>query len=152
MLTVQAYQQHRLVVCIPTTRNRFPRQPCLRQQSLDTAAESVGPAVRRVESPVGHMSVSKRVGYGGVEAWWECCTHHVGRTKADLGRNLELSEKRRALARKKRQRKQAMRKAARMKHQAARARSRMQELTFGRSTCVQQPLKTSTASATSTYS
>ena len=49
----------------------------------------------------------------------------------NLGRNLELSERRRALARKKRQRKQAMRKAARMKYQAARARSRVQELTFG---------------------
>ena len=35
----------------------------------DTAAESVGPAARRVESLVGRMSVSKRVGYGGVEAW-----------------------------------------------------------------------------------
>ena len=49
----------------------------------------------------------------------------------NLGRNLELSERRRALARKKRRRKQASRKAIRTKHQAARARSRMQELTFG---------------------
>ena len=49
----------------------------------------------------------------------------------NLGRNLELSERRRALARNKRRRKQAMRKAARMKHLAARARFWMQELTFG---------------------
>ena len=49
----------------------------------------------------------------------------------NLGRNLELSERRRALARKKRRRKRAMRTAARMKHQAARARSRLEELTFG---------------------
>ena len=56
----------------------------------------------------------------------------------NLGRNLELSERRRALARKKRRRKRAMRKAARMKHQAARmkhqaarARTRLEELTFG---------------------
>ena len=49
----------------------------------------------------------------------------------NLGRNLEMSERRRALARKKRRKKRAMRKAARMKHQAARARSRLEELTFG---------------------
>ena len=49
----------------------------------------------------------------------------------NLGRNLELSERRGALARKKRPRKQAMRKAACVKHQAARARSRMRKLTFG---------------------
>ena len=49
----------------------------------------------------------------------------------NLGRNLELSERRRAIARKKRRGKRAMRKAARMKHQAARARRRLEELTFG---------------------
>ena len=48
----------------------------------DTADESVGPAARRIESLVGPMSVSKRVGYGEVEVWWECNTHHLGRTKA----------------------------------------------------------------------
>ena len=45
--------------------------------------------------------------------------------------NLELSERWRALAQKKRRRKRAARKAARMKHKAARAKRRMQELTFG---------------------
>ena len=35
----------------------------------DTAAESVGPAARRVETLVGCMRVSKKIGYGGVEAW-----------------------------------------------------------------------------------
>ena len=49
----------------------------------------------------------------------------------NLGRNLELSEKWRALAWKKRRRKQTMRKAARMKHKAARAKRRTQEFTFG---------------------
>ena len=82
MLTVQACQQHRLVVMHPNNAKSFPAATGLRQQSWDTAAESVGPAARRVESLVGRMSVSKKVGYGGVEAWWECCTHHVGRTKA----------------------------------------------------------------------
>ena len=46
----------------------------------------------------------------------------------NLGRNLELSERRMSLARKMRRGKQAMRKAARMKHQAAREKRRMQEL------------------------
>ena len=50
-----------------------------------------------------------------------------------LGRKhlgMELSERRRAWARKKRRGKQAERNAARMKHKAARARSRLEELTF----------------------
>ena len=42
-----------------------------------------------------------------------------------------LSERRRALALKKRRRKRAMTKAVRMKHQVARARSWLEELTFG---------------------
>ena len=45
------------------------REIVSRGNRWDTAAESVGPAARRVETLVGHMSVSKRVGYGGVEAW-----------------------------------------------------------------------------------
>ena len=50
----------------------------------------------------------------------------------NLGRkHLELSERRRAFARKKRLGKQAERKSAREKHKAARARSRLEELTFG---------------------
>ena len=49
-----------------------------------------------------------------------------------LGRkHLELSEKRRVFARKKRRGKQAEGKSARKKHKAARARSRLEELTFG---------------------
>ena len=51
----------------------------------------------------------------------------------NLGRkHLELSERRRVFARKKRRGKWAERKSARKKHnKAARARSRLQELTFG---------------------
>ena len=44
---------------------------------------------------------------------------------------LELSERRRAFARKKRRGKRAERKSARKKHKATRARSRLEELTFG---------------------
>ena len=50
----------------------------------------------------------------------------------NLGRkHLELSERRRAFARKKQRAERAEKKAARMKHKAARARSRLEELTFG---------------------
>ena len=48
-----------------------------------------------------------------------------------LGRHLELSERPRAFARKKRQGERMVRKTARMKHKATRARSRLDELTFG---------------------
>ena len=49
----------------------------------------------------------------------------------NLGRYLKLSERQRALARKKRRGKRAMRKVIRMKHKAVRARSRLEELTLG---------------------
>ena len=58
------------------------REIVSRGNRWDTAAESVGPEARGVESHVGRMSVGKGVGYEGVEAWWECCPQHVGRTKA----------------------------------------------------------------------
>ena len=50
----------------------------------------------------------------------------------NLGRkHLELNERRRIFARKKRRGKRAERKPASKKHKAARARSRLEELTFG---------------------
>ena len=50
----------------------------------------------------------------------------------NLGRkHLELSEKRRVFARKRRREKRAESKSVRKKHEAARARSRLEELTFG---------------------
>ena len=50
--------------------------------------------------------------------------------RRNQGRNLDLSERRRTLARKKRQKNQALRKVAHIKYQAARARRRLQELKF----------------------
>ena len=82
MLTVQACQQHRLVVMHLNNTKSFPAATVPAAAKWDTAAESVGPAARRVESLVGHMSANKRVGYGGIDPCWECCTHHVGRIKA----------------------------------------------------------------------
>ena len=66
----------------------------------------------------------------------------------NLGRkHLELSERRRAFARKKRRGKRAERKSARKKHKAARVRFRLEELTFG---TVQQRSTALTVSCTST--
>ena len=45
-------------------------------------AENVGPEARRGEVLGGHTRVSKSIYDGEVEAWWECRTQHVGRTKA----------------------------------------------------------------------
>ena len=129
MLTMQACQQHRLVVMQPTKQNRFLRRPCLRQQSwYSAAAENVGPVARRVGMLGGHTRVNKSVDDGEVEPCWESCTQHVGITKARtwvkttwnwakggaylLGKSYGG-------------------KTARTKHRAARARSRLDELTFG---------------------
>ena len=65
MLTEQACQQHRLVVMDPNNAKSLPAATV----SWDTTAESVGPTARRVETLVGCMRVSKKIGYGGVEAW-----------------------------------------------------------------------------------
>ena len=81
------------------------------------------------------IRISQSVDDGEVETWWECCTQHLGRTKArtwaENGLDMELSERWSAFARKKRRGKRAEGKVARMKHKAARARSRQEELTYG---------------------
>ena len=59
---------------------------------------------------------------------------HPTRRKSEgknMGRHLELSERRRVFAWEKRRGTRAVRKATRMKHKAARTRSRLDELTFG---------------------
>ena len=53
--------------------------------------------------------------------------NNLGRKHLDM----ELSERRKTFARKKRRGERAERKAARKKHRAARAKSRLEELTFG---------------------
>ena len=45
-------------------------------------AGNVGPKARRVGILGGHTRVSKSVDDREVEAYWECGTQHVGRTKA----------------------------------------------------------------------
>ena len=49
IVTVQTYQQHRLVVMHPNKAKTFPAATVLREQSWYTAAaENVGPEARRV--------------------------------------------------------------------------------------------------------
>lgn len=76
MLTVQLCQQHLSnAIC-------FLWQPCLRLQSWDIAADSVGLAAGRGDSLVGHIFVSRKVDNGDVDAWWACRTQIVERTMA----------------------------------------------------------------------
>ena len=131
MLTVQPCQEHRLVVMPPNNAKSFPAATVPAAAKLGHRRGKRG--TRSEESRIARRShVSKQKsrlwrsrGVVGVL--------HPPRRKnqgGNLGRNLELSERRKALARKKRRRKRAARKAARMKHKAARAKRRMQELTF----------------------
>ena len=78
---------------------------------------------------------------------------HLTRRKnqgKNLGKHLELSERRRVFAQKKRRGKQAIRKVARMKHKAARVRSRLDDLTFGTFNVAQQLSTALMVSGTST--
>ena len=134
MLTVQACQQHRLAVMHPNKAKSFP-------------AATVPAAAK-----LGY----RRRGKHGTrsEARWNARKAHAGKQKCrrwrrrgvvgvphptrrknegkNLGRkHLELSERRRVFARKKRQGKRAERKSVRKKHKAARARCRLEGLTFG---------------------
>ena len=78
MLTVQACQQHRLAVMHPNRREIVSRG----NRWYTAAAENVGPEARRVAMLGVHRQVTKPVDDGEVDACWECCTQHVGRTKA----------------------------------------------------------------------
>ena len=80
MLTVQACQQHRLVVIQPDKAKSFPAAIVL---WYTAAAENVEPEARRAGVLGGHTRVSKNIEDGEVEAWWECCTQHLGRMKAN---------------------------------------------------------------------
>ena len=153
MLTVQPCQQHRLVMHPNNAKS-------LSAATVPAASAKLGPrrGKRGTRSEERRIARRSHVSKQKIRVWRSRgvvgMLHPPRRKNQDrsLGRNLELSERRGALARKKRRRKQAMRKAARKKHKAARAKRRMQELTFGRSTCVQQPLKAPTVSVTSTFS
>ena len=99
------------------------RDYCACSSKVETSTpRKTGPEARRGEMLGGHTRVCK-TDDGEVE--------NEGKNLSRKHVDKELSERRRAFARKKRREKRAERKAARMKHKAVRARSRLEEFTFG---------------------
>ena len=134
MLTVQACQQHRLAVMHLNKAKYFPAATVLAVAKLGhrRRGKRGNRSEERRNDRRAHASKQKCRRWrsrGVVEV------PHPRRRKndgKDLGRkHLELSERRKIFARKKRRRKRAERKPARKKHKAARARSRLEDLTFG---------------------
>ena len=80
ILTVQARQQDRLVGMQPNKVKPFPAATvpklvhCRREKRGIRSEESR-------DAQRAYASKQKYVDDGEVEAWWECCTQHVGRTK-----------------------------------------------------------------------
>ena len=137
MLTMQVCQQHRLMMH-PNKAKSFPAATVPAVAKLGhrrhgkrgtRSEESTGRNARKVHASKQKCQRWRSRGVVGVP--------HPTRRKNEgknLGRKhlgMELSERRRACARKKRRGKRAERNAARMKHKAARARSRLEELMFG---------------------
>ena len=135
MLTVQACQQHRLAVMHPNETKSFPvatvpvaeKLGHRRRGKRGTRSEKRR-NVRRAHASKKKCRRWRSRGVVGVPhpARRKDEGKHLGRKHLDM----QLSEKRRVFARKKRRGKQAERKAARKKDKAARARSRLDELTF----------------------
>ena len=136
MLTVQACQQHRLVVMNPNNAKSF---------SAATVPAVVAKLGHRRRGKRGTRREEKRNARRAHASKQRCrrwrsqavveLPHPTRRKKEgkNLGRkHLEkLSERRKASGRKKRQGKQAETKSACKKYKATRARSRLEELTFG---------------------
>ena len=135
MLTVQACQQHQLAAMNPNKAKSFPAAtvPAVaklghrRRGKRGTRSEERGNA-RRAHASKRQYRRSRSRGVVGLP-------HPTHRKKEgkNLGRKHleELSERRKAFARKKRRGKRAERKSVRKKQKATRARSRLEELTFG---------------------
>ena len=79
MMVVQACRQHRLVVMQPNKAKSFLAATV---SWYSAATVNVGPEARRVGMLRDHTRVSKSTDDGEVEACWEYCAQHVGRTKA----------------------------------------------------------------------
>ena len=136
MLTVQACQQHRLAVMNPNKANSFPAAnvPAVPKLGHRRRGKRETRREERSNAPRAHLSKRqcRQWRIRGVVG----LPHPTRRKKEgkNLGRkhlDMELSERRRAFARKKRRGKRAERKPVRKKHKATRAMSRLEELTFG---------------------
>ena len=134
MLTVQACQQRRPAMMHPNKAKSFPAAtvPAVAKLGHRLRGKRGTRSEERRNARRAHASEQKcqrwrSQGVVGVP--------HPTRRKNEgknLGRkHLELSERRRAFARKKRRGKRAEGKPACKKHKGARARSRVEELTFG---------------------
>ena len=158
MLTVQACQQYRLVVMQPNKPKSFPaatvsaaaklvhrrrgKRGTRSEESRDARRAHASKQKCRRWRSGGVLGVlhstrrkneGKNLGRKGRSGGVLGVLHSTRRKNEgkNLGRkHLELSERRRACARKKRRGKRAGRKATRKKHKATRARSRLDELTF----------------------
>ena len=152
MLTVQVFQQHRLAVMNPNKAKSFPAAtvPAVAKLGHRRRGKHGTRSEERRNARRAHVSKQqcRRWRIRGVVR-----LPHPTRRKEEgksLGRkHLELSERRRAFARKKRRGKRAERKSVRKKHKAIRARSRLEELTFGTFNVHQHRSTASTVSATS---
>ena len=136
MLTVQAFQQHRQAMMHPNKAQSFPAA---------TVPAVVAKLGHRRRGKRGTRSKDRRNARRAHASKKKCRrwrsrgvvgvphpTRRKNKRKKSLGReHLELSERRRAFARKKRREKGAERKSARKKYKATRARSRLEKLTFG---------------------
>ena len=134
MRTVQACQQHRLAVVHPNKAQLFHAAtvPAVTKLGRRRRGKRGTRSDERRNAQRAHASKQKcrRWRSRGVVG-----VPHPTRRKNEgknLGRkHVELSERRRAFARKKRRGKRAERKSVRKKHKAARARSRLKELMLG---------------------
>ena len=135
MQTVQECQQHQLAVVPPNKAKSFPAAtvPAVAKLRYRRRGKHGTRSEERRNARRAHASKQKCRRWrsqGVVGVPYPTRLKNEGK---NLGRNhLELSEKRKVFARKKRRgRKRTERKSARKKHKATRARSRLEKLTFG---------------------
>ena len=136
MLTVQACQQHRLAVMPPNKAKSFPAAtvPAIAKLGHRRRGKRGTRSEERRNARRAHASKQKCRRWrsrGAVVVPYPTRRKNEGKNLGRKHPDMELSEKRRVFARKKRRGKRAERKSARKKHKAARARSRLEELTFG---------------------
>ena len=134
MLTVQACQQHRPAEIHPSKAKSFPAATVPEVAKLGhrhrgkrrTRSEERRNA-RRAHASKQKCRRWRRLGVVGVPF----PTRRKNEGKNLEGKHLDVSERRRAFARKKRRGKRAERKSARKKHKAVSAKSRLEEIAFG---------------------
>ena len=134
MVTVQACQQHLLAVMHPNIAKSYPAAtaPAVAKLGHRRRGKRGTRSEDRRNARRAHASKKKCRRWrsrGAVGVPYPTSRKNEGKNVGRKHLDMELSERRRAFARKKRRGKRAERKAARMKHKAARAGSRPEELT-----------------------